>query len=167
MMLELRGIQHEQGWSFLQNFSICSFFNINPKSENRVDEPTKIVKPAKDEDDDFANLNPYATKNLYGDFNEKKPNNDPNKDLFGTMNGVDESYNYSNTNDNLTDALNDYKQQEQQDFTNKPQNSENNFNQFSENDHFNNKAYESFFNNGQYDDDDEYKSRRPRGKHSK
>ena len=121
---------------------------VNNIQEDKLGE--KDIQESNKQDDEF-NYNPYSAQNMYDDFNDKSNNDDPNKELFGTMNGVDESYGYTNVKDDLSEAINTYKEQEVDDRQDSKQYNSN---------------YEEYLN-GFNDDGDEYKSRRSRGKHTK
>lgn len=128
-------------------------YGYGPKKVNNIQEDKlgeKDIQESSKQDDEF-NYNPYSAQNMYDDFNDKSNNDDPNKELFGTMNGVDESYGYTNVKDDLSEAINTYKEQEVDDIQDNKQYNSN---------------YEEYLN-GFNDDGDEYKSRRSRGKHSK
>lgn len=143
-------------------------YNTNSTNESQLD---KVE--GNDNVDDF-DFNPY-TKN--GISNEpintsRAPSQTQDRDLFGTINGVDESYKYVDDNkDDLSEALNNYKEQEKQEI-NTPFNNQDN-NEKPQNDSnketfsgVNSFDYNSYLENsyGYYDDD---RPKRSRGKHSR
>lgn len=127
------------------------------------------------EDEEEFDFNPYTKKDVYGDYSEPKRKENietQNEDLFGTINGVDESYKYTDTpKDDLSEALNNYKEQEKQEINSKlNQNGNQNVNTNNNQNDFSSGVgsfdYNSYLENSYGFDDDE-RPRRSRGKHSK
>lgn len=123
--------------------------------------------------EDNFNYNPYVSKDIYGDYDNKEDNSSY-KDLFGTINGVDEfnkgpSINSNvSYNDNLSETINKYKELD------KKQENINEYKPINTLQSYSNNSSESanmdYSGQENYDDytlDDNYKMRKSKGKHSK
>lgn len=143
-------------------------YNTSANQENQLDK----VEGNDNADEEF-DFNPYTKNGISSKPNDtSRSEQSQDRDLFGTMNGVDESYKYvDNSKDDLSEALNNYKEQEKQD-TNAQPNNQNNAESFQNNSNqetfsgVNSFDYNSYLENSYgYDDDD--RPKRSRGKHSR
>lgn len=132
---------------------------------------SKIGNEVRNEDN--FNYNPYVSKDIYGDYDNKEDESSY-KDLFGTINGVDEfnkepSINSNvSYNDNLSETINKYNEfDKKQENVNKyksidtVQSYSNNLSESA------NIDYSGQDNDDDYTLDDNYKIRKSKGKHSK